>query len=187
MSSSLLATRFYIKLTVSHWPHPRIFFNYFHSPPYTYVARTPGLNMPEWKSCSVVMSGLAVGCRNMMFVGDLLQLQPVNGNPVFQNITQKALPSAQTASVNIWRDSVAYDELTINERQKSDAEFTTMLDCVRGDCPTDETISTLHSRESFKLLRLKNSMSCSSWVRHRCVCSRREKCANSSIVKCSIT
>ena len=29
------------------------------------------------------------GFRNM-FVGDLLQLQPVNGNPVFQNITQKA-------------------------------------------------------------------------------------------------
>ena len=28
------------------------------------------------------------GSRNM-FVGDLLQLQPVNGNPVFQNITQK--------------------------------------------------------------------------------------------------
>ena len=46
------------------------------------------------------------GCRNMnmMFVGDLLQLQPVNGNPVFQNITQKALlhKLGCTASVNIW-------------------------------------------------------------------------------------
>ena len=43
------------------------------------------------------------GCRNM-FVGDLLQLQPVNGNPVFQNITQKALlhKLGWTASVNIW-------------------------------------------------------------------------------------
>ena len=49
MSSSLLAlaTRFYTKLTVSHWPHPRIFFNYFRSPPDTYVACAPGLNMPE--------------------------------------------------------------------------------------------------------------------------------------------
>ena len=47
------------------------------------------------------------GSRNMMFVGDL-QLQPVNGNPVFQNITQKALlhKLGCTASVNIWRDSV---------------------------------------------------------------------------------
>ena len=87
------------------------------------------------------------GSRNMMFVGDL-QLQPVNGNPVFQNITQKALlhKLGCTASVNIWRDSVVYDELTINERQKSDAAFATMLDCVRHGCPTDETITTLQQR-----------------------------------------
>ena len=88
------------------------------------------------------------GCRNMMFVGDFLQLQPVNGNPVFQNITQKALlhKLGCSASVNIWRDSVIYDELTINERQKSDAEFATMLDCVRRGCPTNETLSTLQQR-----------------------------------------
>jgi ATP-dependent DNA helicase PIF1 len=81
------------------------------------------------------------GCRNM-FVGDL---QPVNGNPVFRKITQKALlyKLECTASVNIWRDSVVFDELTVNERQKSDAEFATMLDCVRRDCATDETITTL--------------------------------------------
>ena len=44
------------------------------------------------------------GCRNMMFVGDLLRLQGVT-NPVFQNITQKALlhKLGHTASVNIWR------------------------------------------------------------------------------------
>ena len=35
------------------------------------------------------------GCRNMMFVGDLLQLQPVNGNPVFQKHHTKST-SAQT-------------------------------------------------------------------------------------------
>ena len=50
------------------------------------------------------------------------------------------------AYVNIWRDSVIYDELTINERQKSDAEFATMLDCVRRGCPTDETICILEQR-----------------------------------------
>ena len=65
------------------------------------------------------------GCRNMMFLGDLLQLQPVNGNPVFQNITQKSLlhKLGCTASINIWQDLVAYDKLTINERQKSDANL----------------------------------------------------------------
>ena len=49
-------------------------------------------------------------------------------------------------SVIIWRDSVIYDELTINERQKSDAEFAKMLDCVRRGCPADETISMLKQR-----------------------------------------
>ena len=84
------------------------------------------------------MTGLGPG----MFVGDL-QLQPVNGNPVFQTITQKALlhKLGCTASINIWRDSVIYDRLTING--KSDAEFATMLDCVRCGCPTDKTITTL--------------------------------------------
>ena len=88
------------------------------------------------------------GNRNMLFVGDILQLQPVSGNPVFEKITQKSLlhKLGCAAYVNIWRDSVVYDELTINERQKSDAEFATMLDCVRRGCPTDETICCLEKR-----------------------------------------
>ena len=39
-----------------------------------------------------------------------------------------------------------YDELTINERQKGDETFFTMLDSVRHGCLTDETIDTLKSR-----------------------------------------
>ncbi len=31
------------------------------------------------------------GSRNMLFVGDLLQLQPVSGNPVFEKIGTKSL------------------------------------------------------------------------------------------------
>ena len=38
--------------------------------------------------------------------------------------------------INIWKDSVVYDELTINERQKTDKRFSSMLDCVRRGCPT---------------------------------------------------
>ena len=88
------------------------------------------------------------GCRNVMFVGDILQLQPISGNPVFEKNTKKAILNKLgcVTSVNIWRDSVVYDELTINEREKSDAEFAKMLDCVRRGCPTDETISTLQQR-----------------------------------------
>ena len=51
------------------------------------------------------------GCRNVMFVGDILQLQPVSGNPVFEKITKKAILNKLgcVTSVNIWRDSVVYD------------------------------------------------------------------------------
>ena len=33
-----------------------------------------------------------------------------------------------------------------NERQKQHQEFSSMLDCVRRGCPTDETLSTLEKR-----------------------------------------
>ena len=58
------------------------------------------------------------GSKNVMFVGDLLLLPPVSGNPVFDKMTTKSLllKLGCATSVNIWRDSVVYDELTINKR-----------------------------------------------------------------------
>ena len=60
------------------------------------------------------------GSINMLFVGDILQLQPVNGSAVFENITKKThlLKLGCAASINIWRDSVTYDELTIMSVKK---------------------------------------------------------------------
>ena len=52
------------------------------------------------------------------------------------NITQKALLHKLGCTVSV----------TINERQKSDAEFATILDCVRCGCRTDGTILTLQQR-----------------------------------------
>ena len=49
-------------------------------------------------------------------------------------------------AVNIWKETVEYDELTINERQKGDETFFTMLDSVMHGCLADETIDTLQSR-----------------------------------------
>ena len=68
----------------------------------------------------------------MLFVGDLLQLQTVSGSPVFERIATKSLffQIGCATAVNIWKGSVLYDELTINERQKKD-EFSSLLDCVR--------------------------------------------------------
>ena len=78
------------------------------------------------------------GSKNMLFVGNLLQLQPVNGHPAFEKIIQKSLQHKLgcAMSVNIWRGIVTYDKLAINERQKKDAKFSAMLDSVRCDCPT---------------------------------------------------
>ena len=66
----------------------------------------------------------------------------------FERITTKSLlfKLGCATSVNIWRDSVVYDELTINERQRKDKAFSSMLDCVRRGCPTDETLCTLQQR-----------------------------------------
>ena len=88
------------------------------------------------------------GSKNILFVGDLLQLPPVNGRPVFNKISNKLVKTRLGAAnaVNIWKETVEYDELTINERQKGDETFFTMLDSVRHGCLTDETIDTLKSR-----------------------------------------
>ena len=70
------------------------------------------------------------GGINMLFVGDLLQLSPVNADPVFVSLDTKTTASklGVIGSVNIWRDNVVYDKLTINEWQKSDGTFTSMLE-----------------------------------------------------------
>ena len=51
------------------------------------------------------------GSRNVLFVGDLLQLQPVSGNPVFERIATKSLlfKLGCATSVNIWKESLIYD------------------------------------------------------------------------------
>ena len=88
------------------------------------------------------------GGKNVLFVGDILQLPPVNGSPVFAEVTQAAVKYriGSMGAINIWQDTVLYDELTINERQKMDQTFSDMLDCVRRGIKSDKTISTLSQR-----------------------------------------
>ena len=87
------------------------------------------------------------GGINVLFVGDILQLPPVNGGPVFDRMTNKAVASILgcMTSINIWQDTVIYDELVINERQK-DPVFISMLDEVRRGCPSQKTIQALQGR-----------------------------------------
>ena len=88
------------------------------------------------------------GGVNVLFVGDILQLPPVNGASVFERITNKSVATKLRCmtSVNIWQDTVLYDELTINERQKSDLVFSSMLDEVRRGCPSPQTMQALEDR-----------------------------------------
>ena len=89
------------------------------------------------------------GSMNVLFVGDLLQLPPVNGLPVFSQLTSKTIFNRLgcMSSVNVWRDTITYDELTINERQKKDVIYSTILDEVRRGCPSDDSLSHLHKRK----------------------------------------
>ena len=88
------------------------------------------------------------GGVNVLFVGDILQLPLVNGVPVFERISNKSITSKLgcLTSVNIWQDSVVYNELTINERQKKDQAFSSMLDEVRRGCPSQNTVQALKDR-----------------------------------------
>ena len=93
-------------------------------------------------------SGDWFGGKSMLCFGDLLQLEPVNGDPIFQQLSSKTLSYKLgcTTSVNIWRECFEYDELTINERQKKDGQFSAMLDSIRRGDVTDDTIHTLKER-----------------------------------------
>ena len=84
----------------------------------------------------------------MLFVGDILQLPPVNGVPVFQSIPNQvvALRLGCITTVNIWKKTVVYDELTINERQKSDLTYFKILDEVRRGSTSEESIKILQER-----------------------------------------
>ena len=87
------------------------------------------------------------GGVNVLFVGDILQLLPVNGGAVFERINNRSVVNKLgcMTSINIWQECISYDELTINERQKKDHLFSSMMDEVRRGCISDQTIQTLQS------------------------------------------
>ena len=88
------------------------------------------------------------GSMNVLFVGDLLQLPPVNGAPVFEQLHTKAILTRLgcMSSVNIWKETVVYDELTVNERQKEDAHYSELLNEIRLGVLTDDAKATLQER-----------------------------------------
>ena len=107
-------------------------------------------------------------------------MQPVSGSPVFEKVSTKSLlyQLGCAASINILKDSVVYDELTINERQKTDKRFSSMLDCVRRGCPTDETLCTLKERVIQVSIADKFNELQKSGKTPVCLFSKRKACDN---------
>jgi len=90
-------------------------------------------------------SGDWFGSMNMLFFGDILQLPLVTGSPVFSKLSNKLIASRMVCmtSVNIWKEAIVYDELTINERQKKDTSFVDILDQVRHGSATQDSLECL--------------------------------------------
>ncbi|XP_011402772.1 PREDICTED: uncharacterized protein LOC100634680 [Amphimedon queenslandica] len=88
------------------------------------------------------------GGKNVLFVDDILHLQPVRGEPVFEQVTAKTLKYrlGSMGAVNIWRDTVTYYNLSINEREKNDQKFSEMLDKVGRGFLNNQTLATLSER-----------------------------------------
>ena len=126
------------------------------------------------------------GSKNVLFVRDLLQLQPVNGQPVFEKVSSKAvtLKLGCATSVNIWRDTVVYDELTINERQSNDLEFSTMLDSMWRGYPTDDDLNTLQKGVFSMPVADKFAELQRCGQTPVCLFPKRKACAVPSTVKC---
>ena len=118
-------------------------------------------------------------------MGDLLQLQPVNGHLVFEKITQKSLQHKLgcATSVNIWRDVVTYDKLTINERQK----MPSFQQCWIRYAVAVQLLKLLapFKNGSSKGVLQKNSLSFGNMDSHLSVCFPGEKRATTLTVKCS--
>ena len=89
------------------------------------------------------------GKRNMLFLGDLLQLPPVFEGPVYTPLTAKLTQkyTGCVGAVNLWRDLFSYLEWTINMRQKDDKQFVGLLSRVRLGCIVNEDIKVLNERK----------------------------------------
>ena len=67
---------------------------------------------------------------------------------MFEKINNRSLTTKLgcMTSVNIWQEMVVYDELNINERQKKDQAFSSMLNEVRRGYPSQSTLQALKER-----------------------------------------
>lgn len=88
------------------------------------------------------------GGKNVIWFGDLLQLPPVQEDPVFCNINRITLEKCfySLGTFNIWQNLIKYDELNENMRQKEDKEYADLLSRARLGYLTESDIQKLNTR-----------------------------------------
>ena len=85
------------------------------------------------------------GGINIIFVGDLFQIPPVQQSKIFDPRGLAAL------GINFWKDLVSFSELNEVVRSKGDTDFTSLCHRLRIGVHTDNDIKTLKSRVIPKL------------------------------------
>lgn len=92
--------------------------------------------------------GQTFGKQNILLFGDLLQLKPVKSDFCFQNlsaINKKKTFGSVLYDYNLW-DEFKYYELTINQRQKDNEMYASMLARIRVGAPNENHINMLQER-----------------------------------------
>ena len=87
------------------------------------------------------------------------------------------------ASVNIWEKSVEYDELTINERQKNDPQYSRILNEVRCGYVSEEMICAFKN-VSLKCQSQKNLTNLSNSANRRCAYFQQKRHVLTLITQC---
>jgi ATP-dependent DNA helicase PIF1 len=87
------------------------------------------------------------GGVSVVFFADLLQLPPVKGNQPFIKVTELEAKQriGSIGAIDLWQ-TLSYDELTINMRQKGDEEYAQLLSNARVGYLSEEQFKILSSR-----------------------------------------
>ena len=84
----------------------------------------------------------AFGGVSVIVIGDLLQLKPVCGNWIFNDLHQ----GIACLAPNRWKELFCMHELTEIMRQKDDLQFAQLLNRLRENKLTENDLSVLNSR-----------------------------------------
>ena len=96
------------------------------------------------KFCEIFATDDIFGGVNVIAVGDLYQLSPVNGHYIFSS----AKVQSRRLASHLWKDFFSMIELEDNIRQHNDQSFSSLLNRIRIGDHTQEDIAILATRKT---------------------------------------